>query len=119
MRGGDPMTASDPARAGRARHRRRRVTPRFFWMLPAMVLGVYLLYGYVDGFRKMTHLQRSIRDVQQQAAVLETRNEQLRRELARLESDEYIEMVARRELGLVMPGERAYVVVTEEAVPSR
>ena len=84
-----------------------------------MVLGVYLLYGYVDGFRKMTHLQRSIRDVQQQAAVLETRNEQLRRELARLESDEYIEMVARRELGLVMPGERAYVVVTEEAVPSR
>lgn len=88
-------------------------------MLPAVLLGVYLLYGYVDGFRKMTHLQRSIRDVQQQAAVLETRNEQLRRELARLESDEYIEMVARRELGLVMPGERAYVVVTEEAEGNR
>lgn len=109
------MTASEPARGGRFRHRRRRVTPRFFWMAPAMLLGLYLLYGYVDGFRKMTHLHRAIRDARQQAAVLETRNEQLRQELARLESDEYIEMVARRELGLVMPGERAYVVVTEEA----
>lgn len=81
-----------------------------------MMLGLmlYLSYGYADGFIKMIQLQRSIHQVRQQTAAYQVRNQQLREELARLESDAYIEQVARRELGLVMPGEQSYVIVTED-----
>lgn len=113
------MDESRMVRSGRVRRRRRRITPRFFWVAPAVLLVAYLCYGYVDGFIKMTQLQHAIRETRKQAEVLETRNRQLQQELARLESDAYIEMVARRELGLVMPGEQAYVVVTEEVPKER
>ena len=68
----------------------------------------------MDGILRIVQLQGEIRAVRQEVMVLKTRNQQLRHELARLQSDEYIEQVARRELGLVRPGERVYVVVTEE-----
>lgn len=96
------------------RRRRRRVTPRFFLMSGVVIVMAYLCYGYVDGFIKMTHLRASLREVKQQAAVLETRNRQLLQELERLQSDRYIEKVAREQLGLVMPGEKVYVVITGE-----
>lgn len=110
------MVETAVPRPGRTRRRRRRITPRFFVMVSVLLVMVYLCYGYVDGFRKMTQLRGALREVKQQAAVLEARNGQLRAELARLQSDRYIERVARQELGLVMPGEKVYVVITEEGV---
>ena len=93
---------------------RRRLTPRFFGILAALVLLCYMCYGYVDGFVKITQLRRAIQEVRREVAVLQARNEQLRAELQRLNSDAYIERVARERLGLVMPGETSYVVITEE-----
>lgn len=104
----------DHARPATRRRRRKRITPRFYWMMAALIFTLYLGYGYVDGILRIVQLQGEIRAVRQEVMVLETRNQQLRHELARLQSDEYIEQVARRELGLVRPGERVYVVVTEE-----
>lgn len=107
----------DNARPAHRRRRRKRITPRFYWMMAALIFTLYLGYGYVDGILRIVQLRGEIRTAQQEVMVLETRNQQLRHELARLQSDEYIEQVARRELGLVMPGERVYVVVTEDGDP--
>jgi cell division protein FtsB len=47
-------------------------------------------------------------DIQHYAAV----NESLEKQLEVLKSDEYVEKTAREKLGLVMPGEVQYMLIT-------
>jgi len=49
--------------------------------------------------------QRGLADVQRQMVVEQERAQMLAAEIEYRNSDEYIELVARRELGLVKPGE--------------
>ncbi|MFS8572773.1 MAG: septum formation initiator family protein [Clostridia bacterium] len=96
---------------------RIRVKPRFFVLLGVFFLTVYLVYGYVDGFRRMRAMRAELERVRAEIARYEALNAQLRKELEHYNSDAYIERVAREELGLVKPGETP-VIVIEEA-PSR
>lgn len=105
---------TDPVhRSPRARRKRLRLTPRF-WAIVALLCFVYIATSYALGFIAIWRLKAEIRQVQGEIAAAEARNEQLRRELEYLQSDEYIEKVAREELGLVRPGETPVLFTTEE-----
>lgn len=93
--------------------RRWRVTPRF-WSLLVAVFALYMSISYVTGFLQIWRVQKEIARVRAQIEAIEAHNQALREELAYLESDEYIEKVAREELGLVMPGETAVILSAPE-----
>lgn len=91
--------------------RRWKVTPRF-WALLAAVYALYMAVSYATGFWQIWRLEAEIRRVEARIASVEAENEALRRQLSYMQSDEYIEKVAREELGLVMPGEVAVIVAS-------
>lgn len=93
--------------------RRWRLTPRF-WAILFALFGVYITFAYISGFIEILRLERAIAAVEKEIEQVSLENEALREQLAVLRSPEYIERVAREELGLVMPGETA-VILAEPA----
>lgn len=89
--------------------KRWRVTPRF-WTLLVAVFVLYMTVSYATGFIQIWRVKNEIARVRAQIEAIEAHNQALREELAYLQSDEYIEKVAREELGLVMPGETAVII---------
>lgn len=77
-------------------------------------IGLYLdpTKTWLKQNREMGALNKSVDEARD-------RNESLRREMKELESNEYIERKAREELGLVKPGEEAFVVVDPEQAPAQ
>jgi cell division protein DivIC len=70
--------------------------------------------------------EEEVRELEQKVAALREENQALREEIAHLKSDEYVEKLAREELGLVKEGESAYLVVppkgeerTDESKPQK
>jgi len=104
------MYTSDRRKSG-SRRRRKRVTPRF-WIIVASIVFIYLGSSYAAGFIEIWRMRGEIRQIQEEIAAAEARNDALRQELDYLLSDEYIEKVAREELGLVKPGETPVIVTT-------
>lgn len=105
------------ATSGSSRRRKRtrlKLTPRF-WTLLVLAGVLYIGTAYAVGFVKIHQLALEIRSIEAELAVVEAQNEELRQRLEYMNSDEYIESVARSELGLVRPGETAVVVVTSNA----
>lgn len=112
----DVFTGGPPPERPRPRRRRRRIklAPRF-WALLAAVVIIYVGSAYAVGFLKIHALHRQIAEAEQTLARIEAENERLRRELEYINSDEYIEAIARQQLGLVYPGETAVVLVKTDA----
>lgn len=75
-----------------------------------VVLGALLIYpGYLD----LRKLNREIAELDSNIRELEETNENLRVELKALREDRFhIEKVARKNLGLIKPGEIIYKVVS-------
>lgn len=95
------QTSLKPARQRRRRMRRRIRWGRFACFL--LVAYLALTFGRVEwrifqANNRVLDLERQIRTEQERAAVMDA-------EIAYRQTDAYIEMVARRELGLVKPGE--------------
>lgn len=103
------MSVVAEPKSGSKSRKRWRVTPRF-WGLAVAVFTMYMAVAYITGFVQIWRLQNEIERVQAEIEMIEAENERLREELAYLMSDEYIEKVAREELGLVMPGETAVIL---------
>ncbi|OUM99454.1 MAG: hypothetical protein BAA04_08785 [Firmicutes bacterium ZCTH02-B6] len=98
---------------------RLRVKPRFFVLIGVFFLAVYLVYGYVDGFLRMRAMRAELERVRAEIQRYQELNAQLRAEIEHYNSDEYIERVAREELGLVKPGETPVIVIEGARLPSR
>lgn len=87
--------------------------------LPALLLVAvlcYLLAIIWMQFRHLDAMQRDLDRLQEQIAELKAKNAELKRQLSLVQSDAYIEQVARERLGLVKPGE-ARVVPLKEGQP--
>lgn len=81
-----------------------------------VVAAIYGEHGLLHVFQ----LQAQQRDLEQTAFLLQQRNEDLREQIRRLQSDDrYIEQVARERLGLVKKGEIIYRVITPPAADHR
>ena len=72
------------------------------------IFGVAFLY--LRGYLELVRVRYQISVVQKEIEVWEARCEELRRQIEHVSSDEYVEKVAREELGLVKPGEIPFVV---------
>jgi cell division protein FtsB len=113
--------APSPAVAGRATRdadasrRRARLTARATLLL-TIVIGVLVLSiaparMYFEQRAELARLERLSDELARENARLSARAEQLR-------DEEFLERLARQCLGMVKPGETAFVVVPEEGAPA-
>ena len=95
--------------AGLTRRRRRRALGYFF-LLVGSVLAIDSLVGEM-GQLAMRQARQQYRSLELSLAELRSENTQLREEARRLREDPAaIEDLARREIGLIKPGERLFIV---------
>jgi cell division protein FtsB len=111
------MTTSSSSVAGSrsgAKGRAVRVTPRAAVLLVVvMLLGLALVYParlYLDQRGKVAELQRQTQELSDQKALLS-------RQIDQLGDPAYLERLARECLGMVRPGETAFVVVPKGEDP--
>jgi cell division protein FtsB len=90
-----------------------RSVPRLILLVAAVVVG-YLLYTTANTTIKSYRMAGDEQEVRQEIAQLQNRQEKLVALREYLSSDEYIEGVARRMLGLVKPGEKLVRVSSPE-----
>jgi cell division protein FtsB len=78
--------------------------------LAVMLLAIAPLRGYLDE-------RGALRDLQSQAALLERQNQALQTQIDQLSDATFLERIARECLGMVKPGETAFVVVPAHGKP--
>ncbi len=88
-----------------------RAVALFLIACAVMLLGIAPLRGYLDERGELADLHR-------QAEVLEARNAELQTQIDRLTDEAYLERLARACLGMVMPGETAFVLVPTHGTPT-
>lgn len=76
----------------------------------ALILGALSLTGIAPA-REAYDQHRRIEQSEKKLAALKNENARLEERLTRLKDPDYVEKLAREQLGLVKPGETAYVVV--------
>lgn len=94
----------------------RRSLTRIAMLLAAIVVG-YLLFTAVGDTLLSQRLSQDEDRLERQIANLQRQRERLEAIRDSLKTDEYIEGVARRVLGLVRPGE-TLIVVSSSATPT-
>jgi cell division protein FtsB len=85
-----------------------------------MVLAVCvtaILIAAVFPLRTYLSQRSQIADLARQTAVLEDRNARLDRRIKQLHDPRYLEQLARQCLGMVTPGEVAFVIVPKHGAP--
>jgi cell division protein FtsL len=111
--GGSPNITYLPGSERERKIKKRRVF-RPGKKLPAVIavfLLFYLLISFFTHFNRLYVLQGDIKEIESQVEELKQKNEDLRKQLKQVQSDAYIEQVAREKLGLVKPGETRIVPV--------
>ena len=87
---------------------RLRIRPRFCVILIAVMLIVFSISIGLS-FRELRLGRQRLAEVNADHAALQQQLGVLREELEYAQSDDYVERVARGELGLMMPGEIRYI----------
>jgi cell division protein FtsB len=108
-------TGRTRSRVTRPRRRRARLTARATLLLT--VLGG-ILFLSVAPTRMYLEQRAELADLQRQAAALARGNERLSARAERLRDATYLERLARQCLGMVRPGEIAFVVVPKQGAPA-
>jgi len=91
-----------------------RVTPRAAILL---VVCVIALTFAVAPFRAYLGQRGQMASLSHQMQVLESQNADLQRQAARLQDQSYLQQLARECLGMVRPGEIAFVTVPQHGKP--
>jgi cell division protein FtsB len=108
-------SALDSRGSGRTVVHRVRVTPR------AVCLGIVvllLLSLMVSPLRSYVHERGELAGLQQSTVQLEAQNAALGRRVGELQDPAVLERLARQCLGLVRPGETAFITVPEHGAPT-
>lgn len=82
-------------------------------ILILIALVVYVVSVYGTGIWKIRSINKQIAEINTEIQAWEERNSALQKEIAWLETVEYVEQVARKELGLVQPKETVFFVTKE------
>ena len=77
----------------------------------ALPLHVYFGASAIGGALRVYQYQREITAVRADLARLEHRRQELEEQQLYLQSDQYIEKIAREELNLIKPGDQAVVII--------
>ncbi|MDQ0285364.1 cell division protein FtsL [Desulfofundulus luciae] len=103
-------SGSFPSRSDSGRRRLRFNKNRLPGLL-MVVLLCYLLLSFFSQFHRLDAMQQDLQQLQAQLTELQKKNAELKQQLKLVQSDAYIEQVARERLGLVKPGEARIVPV--------
>lgn len=102
-------TSTAQSHTGLPRQRRRRALAYFF-LLVGSVLAIDALVGE-KGLLAMLQARQQYRSLEESLANVRAENARLREEARRLREDpDAVEDLARREIGLIKPGERLFIV---------
>jgi len=102
------VNEGDPKDGAAARRPRMRLAPRA--AILAVVVMVLLLYMMVP-LRSYLEQRTRLAQLQRQSQVLQQQQADLLRQIAQLQDPNYLQRIARECLGLVRPGEIAFVIV--------
>jgi len=81
-----------------------------FWSIICLVFVVYLFYCNVKMFQKRTELSKSLKELNTNVESLTKEKEILSFRLGETYSEEYLERVAREDLGMQKAGEKVVVI---------
>ncbi|MFO7815304.1 MAG: cell division protein FtsL [Halanaerobiales bacterium] len=79
-----------------------------------IIVIIIFAFKLVSNMRKVNEMENRLNNLQQQVQEEMEENKDLKEEIERVKSHDYIEKVARDELGLVKPGEILFIPVEEE-----
>ena len=82
-----------------------------------LVLVLTVLTFAIAPFRALLAERAKLGELQRQTQVVERQNEALDARIAQLKDPAYLERLARECLGMVAPGETAFVTVPEQGPP--
>ena len=106
---------SSPTPDSQTQQPRKRRTARYLLLAVGCVLLIDALVGD-KGLLVMMQARARYRDLEQSLAAARTENARLREDARRLTEDPAaIEEIARRELGLIRPGEKLFIIRDVEA----
>ena len=88
-----------------------RLTKNKIPLIVGIILAVYLGLSLVNQFNKLQVMHGDLDLMQKEVDTLKAKNESLREELKNVQSNAYVEQMAREKLGLVKPGEKRIVPV--------
>ncbi|MCL4499851.1 MAG: septum formation initiator family protein [Chloroflexi bacterium] len=74
------------------------------------LFAIALLAWAIYPIKYRNEQQRQIADYKGKIEALTRDNERIKKEIVRLNTDDYVEQLARKDLGLAKPGEEVYVV---------
>ncbi len=109
------MRSAPPKRNEKAQHTGKPVKPKRWWY-PVRVLLIVLsivLFGYAvqilgASYAELLVLNEEVAQVEAELAAEEERHEDLEREIDRLQTDDYLEVIARDKLRMIRPGDIPY-----------
>ncbi|MBP2640721.1 MAG: Septum formation initiator [Firmicutes bacterium] len=88
---------------------------RWNWCrLLVVLLTVFFLYVGISQQLELRAVQREAACAREELAAVKQMNQQLQQERSQLSTPEYVEKLAREELGLVKPGEIPYIPAGKE-----
>lgn len=85
---------------------------RIFGILLIIIL-LFAVYKFYENYRDMRELENKIMELEENIARAREEKGELEEELENVNNPEYIEKIAREELGLVKPGELLIIPVEE------
>lgn len=88
-------------------------TIRWMFLAAISVLLVYSLWSLRSVRSKLREAGTALAELQQEAASLARENESLRQGLDPAGSEDALRQIARDQLGLVLPGDRIYIIEDE------
>ncbi len=94
--------------AGRLRESVRAHYPLLVGVVAVILAAVWLFYPI---YQVRMNQEQQLASVRREYARVRAENRSLRKRIAEIKSPEYIERYAREKLGLIKPGETAYVVL--------
>jgi cell division protein FtsB len=106
----DAATIDQPPRESSRVRLNARAVALLLIALAVMLLAIAPLRGYLDE-------RGQLADLRQQASVLEQQNQALQKTIDRLSDATFLERIARECLGMVKPGETAFVIVPARGKP--
>jgi cell division protein DivIC len=84
----------------KTQNRRRRIV-----LTVVMLYALAVVFSFGHQFFQMQKIQLDMDSVQSQIKQMQQKNQELKEEVGRLNTDSYVERIAREKLGLVKPGE--------------
>jgi cell division protein FtsB len=79
-----------------------------------IIVIIIFAFKLVLNMRKLNKMEDRLNNLQEQVQQEAQKNKELHDEIKKVKSPEYVEKVAREELGLVKPGEILFIPVEED-----